>query len=391
MGWVLYDLANTIFSFVVVTRYFNDWIIDERGQPDYAVGLMTGAVSIALLFTLPLIGARADRTGRHMPVLMAFTALSVLATAALGVVEPVIAALAIGGLATFAFNVADSQYHPLLATVCPDETRRGRVSGTGVALGFIGSLLALVVLGVLVDDGHAQRAFLPAAAMFGVFALPCFLLVRETPRPPAPHTPGRPVAALVTSVRRARGEPYGRLLLARFFYVDAIATVIQFMTVYARRTGDFDGNKLDALLAVGIVAAIAGALVAGVVAERVGPRLVVLWTLGLTVTVLIVGAGTGSSAAIWVLGPMVGIALGSLSAVDRLFLLRLVPAERRGEEFGLYALVGQALQRLRAARAVGRDRVRRHRARSVEVRRQPRRGRRARRQRPARGGDPAPA
>ena len=50
-------------------------------------------------------------------------------------------------------------------------------------------------------------------------------------------------------MRRARGEPYGRLLLARFFYVDAIATVIQFMTVYARRTGDFDGREIDALLA----------------------------------------------------------------------------------------------------------------------------------------------
>ena len=60
-------------------------------------------------------------------------------------------------------------------------------------------------------------------------------------------------------------------MLARFFYVDAIATVLQFMTVYARRTGDFDGAKIDVLLAVATVSAIAGAIVAGLLAERFGP------------------------------------------------------------------------------------------------------------------------
>ena len=113
------------------------------------------------------------------------------------------------------------------------------------------------------------------------------------------------------------------------------------MTVYARRTGDFDGDQIDLLLAVATVAAIAGAVGAGVLAERIGPRRVVLGTLVVTVVTLLVGAGTGSSALLWVVGPLVGIALGSLSTVDRIFLLRLVPEERRGEDFSLYALVGK--------------------------------------------------
>jgi len=339
-GWVLYDFANTIFSFVVVTRYFNDWIVNERGQPDIYIGLMTAAVSVALLFTLPVLGARADRTGRHMPILIVFTILCVVMTALLGVVQPVAAALLVAGIATFAFNTADAQYHPLLSVVAP-EHRRGRVSGVGVAAGYIGTLTALAVLSGIATDGNAQRAFLPAAALIGVFALPCFLLVRERSRPAPDRAPGGPLAALLASVRRARGEPYGRLLLARFLYVDALATVIQFMTVYARRTGDFDGRELDLLIAVATVAAIGGAVGAGLLAERVGPRRVVLGTLAMTIAVLIAAAATGSSALLWVLGPMVGIALGSLSAVDRVFLLRLVPAQRRGEEFGLYALVGK--------------------------------------------------
>ena len=341
VGWVLYDFANTIFSFVVVTRYFNDWIIEERGQPDIYVGLMVAAVSIALVVALPLVGALADRSGRHKPILIVFTLVCVAATGLLGVVESVLLALVVGAIATFAFNTSDSQYHPLLRTVAP-ERDRARVSGIGVAVGFVGSLTALAIIGAIATDGHAQRAFLPAAGLFLVFALPLFVLVREGVRATAPERSAvGPFAQLAATVRRARGEPYGRLILARFFYVDAIATVLQFMTVYARRTGDFDGADINVLLAISTVAALFGAVGAGLIAERIGPRRVILGTLAMTIAVLVVGAGTGSSALLWVLGPLVGIALGSLSAVDRVFLLRLIPEERRGEDFALYALVGK--------------------------------------------------
>jgi len=341
LGWILYDFANTIFSFVVVTRYFGDWIVNERGQPDVYVGLMSAAVSVALVVALPAIGARADRRARHKPILIAFTLLSVLATALLGVVEPVLLALIVGGVATFGFNAADSQYHPLLGVVAP-ERRRGRVSGTAVAVGYLGTLTALFSLGAIVEDGEAQKAFLPAAALFGLFALPCFFLVRErrTPPPPDGSREG-PFHQLVAALRRARRAPHGRLLLARFLYVDAIATVIQFLTVYARRTGDFDGDKIDILLAVSTVASIAAAIGAGLLAERIGAKRVILGTLVLTVSALVLAAGTGASAALWVAGPMVGAALGSLSSVDRVLMLRLVPEDRRGQDFGLYAMVGK--------------------------------------------------
>ena len=341
VGWVLYDFANTIFSFVVVTRYFNDWIIEERGQPDIYVGLMVAAVSVALIVSLPLIGALADRSGRHKPILIVFTLVCVAATGLLGVVESVLLALVIGGLATFAFNTADSQYHPLLGTVAP-QRHRARVSGIGVAVGFVGSLTALVVVGAIATDGHAQRAFLPGAALFAVFALPLFLLVRERGRDGPSERPAiGPFAQLAATLRRARGAPHGRLILARFFYVDAIATVLQFMTVYARRTGDFDGGDINLLLAIATVFALLGAIGAGLLAERIGPKRVILGTLTITIAALVIGAVTGSSALLWVLGPLIGIALGSLSAVDRVFLLGLIPPERRGEDFALYALVGK--------------------------------------------------
>jgi UMF1 family MFS transporter len=131
------------------------------------------------------------------------------------------------------------------------------------------------------------------------------------------------------------------MLLARFFYVDAIATVLAYLTVYARRTGDFDGDSIDKVLALSAVAGIVGALGGGVLAEHIGPKRVILGTLVIAVGALLAEAVTGSGELLWVIGPVLGLVLGSLSAVDRVFLLRLIPPERRGEDFGLYALVGK--------------------------------------------------
>ncbi len=348
LSWVLFDFATTVFSYVVLTRYFNEWIVIEQGQPDYVLGLMSATVAIVLLVALPSFGVVADRLGRHKPLLVGFTLTAIACTALLGLVDGVLVALIVVGVAIFAFNSAEAQYHPLLASVAPPE-RQSRVSGVAVAVGYVGTIVALVLLGQLVAGGTNQRAFLPTAALYLAFALPCLLFVRDRrrARAPEPRTGGtsavgipvRAVRQLAASVRSAAGRPHGRFLLARFLYVDAIATTIGFMTVYARRTGDFESRDLDLLIALSTGFAIVGALGAGALAGRIGPKRVLLATLAMVTAALLATGASGSSALLWVVGPAVGIALGSVSASDRVLFLRLVPAERRGEDFGLYGLV----------------------------------------------------
>ena len=222
---------------------------------------------------------------------------------------------------------------------------RGRVSGLGVGLGYVGVLVALVVLGPLVPDDDNQSAFVPTAALFLVFALPCFLLVRELRRPTGEAMGGAVRASLTqlrTTLRNARryGD-VGRLLVARFLYVDAIATVIAYMTVYAKRTADLSDSALDLLLGVSLVAAAVGAFVAGLVVERVGPKRALVAVLAVLSVGLVVTATSGSPALLWFAGPLVGVALGTVWTSDRVFMLRLVPPEYRGEFFGLYGLVGK--------------------------------------------------
>lgn len=350
LSWILFDFATTIFSYVVLTRYFNEWIVIELGQPDFVLGLMSAGVALALVVALPSLGVLADRLGRHKPLLAVFTLTAIGGTALLGVVDGVLVALVVAGVAIFAFNSAEAQYHPLLATVAPPE-RQSRVSGVGVAVGYVGTIVALLALGQLVADGSNQRAFLPTAGLYLLFALPCLLFVRDhrSARRTEPNASGTrlaavPIAALrqlTESVRDAAGRPHGRFLLARFLYVDAIATVIAFMTVYARRTGDFSSGELNILLALSTAFAILGALAAGALAGRIGPKRVLTATLAGVVVVLVATGVSGSSDLLWGAGPLVGAALGSVSASDRVLFLRLVPADRRGEDFGLYALVGK--------------------------------------------------
>ena len=344
-GWVLFDFADTIFSYAVLTRFFNEWVVIERGRPDWWVGAMGFVVSALLLVALPFLGHVADRSGRRKPLLVGFALVCVTATALIGLSDNVGVALLAAGVAIFAYNAAEAQYHPLLASVAPPE-RRSRVSGIGVGVGYVGGLIAIFVLGRLAAD-DAQRAFLPAAGLVLLFALPCFLWVRDLDpgarvgAPPLARVPRAAAAQLVATLRAARGRPHGRFLLARFFYVDALATVIAFVAVYARRVADFSSGQIDALIALAAFAGIFGAMIAGLAAERLGPKRVLSTVLVLTATTLLAAGISGSGALLWVLAPVVGVSLGSVWASDRVLLLRLVGPEQRGEVFGLYTLVGK--------------------------------------------------
>ncbi|HEV8602804.1 MAG TPA: MFS transporter [Gaiellaceae bacterium] len=347
LSWALYDFANTIFAFAVTSRYFSEWIVDDnqRGKPDWWFGAMSFAVAVALVLTLPPAGAIADRYGRRKPFLIAFTLLSVAMTALLGVVGSTLLALVVGGTAIFAFQSALIHYDPMLADVAPEE-RRGRVSGLGAGLGYIGALVAAGILVLIVPENDNQRAFLPTAAMFLLFALPCFVFVRERARRRVADRPAAVALAALGQLRETmrharRYRDIGRFLIARFLYYDAVATVIAFTVPYADRIGDLSSARKTALLVVAISCAAVGAFGAGAAVERVGPKRPLIAMLLLFCAALVFTAAAGSVFSLWIAGPAIGLTLGTLAACDRIFMLRLTPPSLRGEFFGLFAITSK--------------------------------------------------
>jgi UMF1 family MFS transporter len=345
VAWALYDFANTMFAFGIVSRYFNDWVIDQHHRPDWNVGLMSFVVGLLLVVAMPAAGAISDQVGRRLPFLAVFTFGCVVATAAIRLTDTIPIALVICGFAIFCYQLGLSMYDPLLATVAPKE-KFGAMSGFGVGTGYIGTLAVIAALIPIVREHHNEDAFVPIAVLFALFAIPIFVFVKERPGVRAArerHAVRRALRQVVATVGHIRRDDraVGRFLIARFLYFDAIATVIAYMSVYMTRLGGFSGTEKTVILAFATVFAVIGAYVSGNLVQRFGPKWVLTAILLLTASTLTLAAGTGSAGLIWLLAPCIGIALGGVATSDRVFMMRLTKPDVRGEFFGIYNLIGK--------------------------------------------------
>jgi MFS transporter, UMF1 family len=345
VGWALYDFGNTIFSFAVVSFAINLWLTDEArygpGPGQLALGIATAASMLLNAAVSPILGALSDRTRRRLPFLAFFTALCVIPTALVGG-SPAAVGLALYVLANFSYQAALIYYDATLASVSAPD-RRGQLSGLGVAVGYLGTIFIAVVL--LLLQASVEATFLLAAIGFAFFALPIFLVVRETGEGGERLRPADLIGSwsqLATSLRHAR-EVRGlrRFLVARFFYTDAVNTVIAVMSAFAvRAVGLTEREALLVVLFATVVAVIAsfgwGSLV-----DRVGPKrtltaVLASWCVGLAIAGAVLSVPT-----LLVAAAILGSGLGGVAVSDRVFMLRLSPPERVGEFFGLYGLAGK--------------------------------------------------
>ena len=348
-SWILYDLANTIFSLNIVSLYFPLWVVNAMGGTDQQFGNAT-ALSMALMFvSAPIIGALSDQAPRRLPFLTVSTLLAVTFTMLLGM----------GGLAlSLVFFIAANYfyqaglifYDALLPEVSTEATR-GRVGGLGVGLGYFGSFIGIgtgLLLLERLDLGY-QAVFRATALLFLLFALPIFFFLKERPRRVEPFNLGavnRAFAEIRTTLSRTSHYPgLGRFLIGRVFYADAANTVIAFMGIYVTNELGFTSGQAQIILLLGIVGAIAGGLIGGFIVDHIGPKktlnlFLIMWMI---VFALAFGIPTFGlpSALFWAVGLFAGFALGGTWSADRPYMLRLSPPRYVGQFYGLYAMVGR--------------------------------------------------
>jgi UMF1 family MFS transporter len=253
------------------------------------------------------------------------------------------------GVALIAFNVGAVVYDALLVDVST-PTNRGRISGLGVGIGYIGSFVGLG-LGLLALDvlGWSYAAtFRLLAIAFLLLALPAFFFIQERGGRDDAPLPGLLDVGrrLITSWRLAASyDAVVPFLVGRFLYTDAINTLIGgFLTIFVLEELGLDRGFVTALLAVAIVAAIFGALGAGSVIERFGPVRVLRAVLVLWMIAIAAGVGaavTGETGLAWAIGFLGGLALGATWTADRVVMVRVSPPRHLGEMYGLYATVGR--------------------------------------------------
>jgi UMF1 family MFS transporter len=367
-GWLSFDFANTIFSMNIITMYFSLWILDDLKCPDIVYSLFYSFSMLMVALLMPYYGQYSDIKQNKKGFLIKFTIFSILFTAILGlhaklgdglglnvrlfdsVTLKIILALVFFGLANFFYEGGISFYNALLRSVSSKENI-GSTSGLGVGLGYIGGIVGLIAVFPFVKGSipgiaaGRESAFIPTAALFFVFSLPAFLLIREKTFEKIYESRVKFTEAfnkLRDNLRQARNYKGAfRFLISNYFFEDAVVTAIIFMAIYAEKVIGFtDRVKIEMWVAATLAAAI-GSVLSGKVSDRIGPKKTLTIIISGWIVILLAISTITYKPLFWVAACIVGIFLGSTWTVARPLLNSLVPDNKLGLFYGLYALSGR--------------------------------------------------
>ena len=342
-SWALYDFANTIFSMNVISLYFALWVTVDHKGPDilYSVALSGSMLLVAL--SVPVYGAISDQTGSRRLPLTLLTVLSVIGTALIGQTDHLLTGIFFFVIANYCYQSSLVFYNGMLPSVAKGS-HIGLVSGYGVSLGYLGSIAGLLLVKPFVESGGRSAAFLPTAALFLIFSIPCFLFVKD------PKTSARKkvhIGEVFKTLKQtlANASEYKLLLkfiLIHFLILDVVNTVIAFMSVYANKVMHFTDAEITTFLISSTAAAMIGSYIIGWLVKHKGTGWSYALVLWLWVAALSIAILSQSQLMFWLVGPLAGMGMGGVWVVSRAYIVELSPPEKLGEFFGLYGLAGKA-------------------------------------------------
>ena len=393
-SWALWDWATQPFNSVILTFvWVSLYLVSDAFLPDevaaqnadgtlecatsadaateYCRGLanlsanygwITFVAGIIVLVLAPVLGQQADARGNKKRWVVGGTAALALLQFALFFVyqDPTFfwfgaAAVALGSVAS---EIAGVSYNAMLVEVSTKKTV-GRVSGLGWGLGYLGGILALVIVvlltqlnwfGLDVSNGLAYRLIGAGAAVWTIiFALPFMLYVPE-----APARADRPKVGFFRSYvvlghdlvgLYKKHRPTFFFLIASAVYRDGLAGVFAFGGILAAVSFGFSANEVMIFgIALNLVAGVSTIFI-GRLDDRVGPRGVIIGSLVLLIAsaVFIFLFREEGKIIFWIGGLILSAAVGPAQASSRSMLTRMTPPSMQGEIFGLYATTGRVM------------------------------------------------
>jgi UMF1 family MFS transporter len=370
IAWSLWDWGSAAFNAVIVTFVFSVYLTDSVGEdlsgPVSAsswLGWSVGAASLVIAVLAPVMGQRSDASGHRKRSLALLTLSVVVTTALMFLVEDSPSYLWLGlaliAIGTVLFELAQVPYFAMLRQVSTPETV-GRVSGVGWAFGYLGGIVLLIivyvglisgdggVLGVSTDDGlNIRWVAVVAAVWFLAFSIPVLLAVPELPADASPV----PNVGFAESYRVLFGEIRTmwrddrhtlQFLIASALFRDGLAGVFTFGAVIAVSVYGFTDDTVIPFGIAANVAAAAGAIAAGRLDDRFGPRRVIVFSLLAMLGAGVILLSVQGMAGFWVFGLVLCLFVGPAQSASRTYLVRLTPPGKEGQHFGLYAMTGRA-------------------------------------------------
>ncbi|OYW59581.1 MAG: MFS transporter [Rhodobacterales bacterium 12-65-15] len=398
-GWYFFDWASQPYNTLLLTFVFGPYFaeiarghymgtgMDEEAakaaaQVYWAWGLTIASLVVAV--TAPVLGAIADGTGRRLVWVWLFSAFYVTGSAGLWYIAP-------GGgegmlfwaVALFAIGFIGMEFATIFTnSLMPSLTQAddiGAISGTGFAFGYLGGLLALIIMLLFFAEGadsgltllgwdplfgldpearEGTRFVGPFTALwFAVFMIPFFLWVREPKTETRPLHFGRAMASLKELLQslRFRGS-LSAYLASSLFYRDALNALYGFGGLYASGVLGWSIIQIGVFGIVGAVTAMVAAFIGGRADRAFGPRPVIAWSIVVLILVCLIIVGM-TRESVWGLaldpasslpdqiffacGALIGAAGGTLQAASRTMMVRHTTPDRATEAFGLFALSGK--------------------------------------------------
>ncbi|MGN0980892.1 MAG: MFS transporter [Candidatus Avoscillospira sp.] len=354
--WVLYDVGNSAFTLLVSTIipiYFN-YLAGSAGLTDVQYLAYWGyAASIATLIvalSAPVLGTLADHKGYKKPIFVGTLAVGAIGCLALGLAKAWLVFLVVFVIAKTGYSASLVFYDAMINDVT-EESRVDTVSSQGYAWGYIGSCIPFVLCLLLVLGSGAIGISMELAMGLSFLIVAVWWVGSSTPLiknyqqryyvERQPHPVRASFGRLAKTLRNVKQEKHIFIfLLAFFFYIDGVYTIIDMATAYGSALGLDSTGLLLALLVTQIVA-FPCAIIFGRLAQKIRNSKLITVCIAAYLGIAIFAMFLHAQWQFWTLAVLVGMFQGGIQALSRSYFAKIVPNEKSGEYFGLMDICGK--------------------------------------------------
>ena len=357
--WIVYDVGNSAFvllSTAVVPIYANS-LLEAAGQDNIVStwGYAQTVASLVIALLMPILGSIADVQGMKIKFFLGFFLTGVVMCLGMSLPLGWLAFLIVYVLATIGLNGSLTFYDSMLIDTTSNE-RMDKVSSHGYAWGYVGSTIPFIVCIAVIFGGPSllgldtaactRISFLITAVWWVAFTVPLLRSYRQVHyRTTADHTAEAvrgTFRELAGTFRRiARDRSLLLFMIAFFFYIDAVNTVISMSTSYGTQLG-IDSTQLVIALLVTQFVAFPCAILYGRLSGRFGAkRMIVIAVIAYLGIVMFAAFFLKTAVEFWILAILVGMFQGGIQALSRSYYGKIIPKDHANEYYGFYDIFGK--------------------------------------------------
>lgn len=358
--WIVYDVGNSAFvllSTAIIPIYANS-LLTAAGEDNIVStwGYAQTIASLVIAVLMPILGSIADIQGMKIKFFIGFFLTGVVACCAMALPLAWLPFLILCVLATIGLNGSLTFYDSMLIDTTSNE-RMDKVSSHGYGWGYVGSTIPFIVCIAVIFGGPAllgldtatctRISFLITAVWWVVFTVPLLSSYRQVHyRTTADHA-GEAIRGtfreLASTFREIRAnKPLWMFMVAFFFYIDAVNTVISMSTSYGTQLG-IDSTQLVIALLVTQFVAFPCAILYGRLAGRYGAKpMIVIAVVAYLCIVFFAAFFLRDAVEFWILAILVGMFQGGIQALSRSYYGKIIPKDHANEYYGFYDIFGKS-------------------------------------------------